>query len=161
MLEELMIISRENQLQTRPLIKAHLDKFYAPVAKKTMASLEKELPAWKGNLWKLTRRYEAWMSETMTEEMERISRAEHRHFFGTLNKSHASFTRSLSAFRKFLSENIEKVLGVQLAEVEWEIDVEEPNRPDIFATKSFDIHLDLIWFLISLPICRFTHTWAA
>jgi GTP-binding protein EngB required for normal cell division len=154
MREELMIISRENQLQTRPLIKTHLDKFYAPLAKKTIAKLEKELPVWKGNLWKLTRRYEAWMSETMTEEMEQISRAEHRHFFGTLNKSHASFTRSLLAFRKFLNENIQKILGVQLAEVEWEIDVEEPHRPDIFATRSFDIHLDLIWFLIPMFIFR-------
>jgi GTP-binding protein EngB required for normal cell division len=154
MREELMIISRGNQLQTMPLINKHLDKFYAPVAKKTIAKLEKELPMWKGNLWKLTRRYEAWMSETMTEEMKQISRAEHRHFFGTLNKSHASFTRSLAAFRKFLNENIQKVLGVQLAEVEWEIDVEEPHRPDIFATKSFDIHLDLIWFLIPMFVFR-------
>ncbi|MFH1028083.1 MAG: hypothetical protein V1791_08780 [Pseudomonadota bacterium] len=154
MREELGIISRENQLQTRPLIKMHLDKFSAPVAKKTIAKLEKDLPGWQGNLWKLTRRYEAWMSETMTEEMEQISRAAHRLFFGTLNKSHTSFTRSLAAFRKFLNENIQKVLGVQLAEVEWEIDVEEPHRPDIFATKSFDIHLDLIWFLIPMFIFR-------
>lgn len=154
MREELGIISRENQLQTRPLIKMHLDKFYAPVAKKTIAKLERDMPAWQGNLWKLARRYESWMSETMTEEMEKISRAEHRHFFGTLKKSHASLTRSLEAFRKFLSENIQKVLGVQLAEVAWEIDVEEPERPDIFATKSFDIHLDLIWFLIPMFIFR-------
>jgi len=153
MMEELGIISRENQLQTRPLIKTHLDKFYAPVAKKVMAKLEKDISRWKGNLWKLTRRYEAWMSEIMSEEMEQISRAEHRHFFGTLNKSHVSFTRSLLAFRKFLEENIRNVLGVQLAEVEWEIEVQEPERPDIFATKSFDIHLDLIWFLI--PMCIF------
>ncbi|PIP08652.1 MAG: hypothetical protein COX51_03350 [Syntrophobacteraceae bacterium CG23_combo_of_CG06-09_8_20_14_all_50_8] len=152
-MEELGIISRENQLQTRPLIKTHLDKFYAPVAKKVIAKLEKDISRWKGNLWKLTRRYEAWMSEIMSEEMEQISRAEHRHFFGTLNKSHVSFTRSLLAFRKFLEENIRNVLGVQLAEVEWEIEVQEPERPDIFATKSFDIHLDLIWFLI--PMCIF------
>jgi len=38
------------------------------------------------------------------------------------------------------------VLGVRLAEVEWNIDVVEPEHPDIRATKSFDIHLDLIWF---------------
>lgn len=153
MREELGLISRENQLQTRPLIKAHLDKFYVPLAKKVIAKLEKDIPRWKGNLWKLARRYEAWMSETMTEEMEQISRTEHRYFFGTLKKSHASFTRSLLAFRKFLTENIQKVLGIQMAELEWEIEVQEPEHPDIFATKSFDIHLDLIWFLI--PMCVF------
>src|SRR5690606_7861882 len=115
---------------------------------------EKDLPSWKGNLWKLSRRYEAWMSETMTEEMQRISRSEQVHFLGTLNKAHASLTRSLEAFRKFLEENIRKVLGVQMADVEWKIDVVEPDHPDIIATKSFDIHLDLIWFLIPMALFR-------
>jgi len=90
----------------------------------------------------------------MTEEMEQISRFEHQHFFGTLKKAHAGFSRSLAAFRKFLDENIQKVLGVRLAEVEWNIDVVEPEHPDIRATKSFDIHLDLIWFLIPMFLFR-------
>jgi GTP-binding protein EngB required for normal cell division len=152
MREELGMISRENQSQTRPLIQTYLDQFQEPLTKKVVAKLEKEMPAWTGNLWKLSRHFEDWMSETMTEEMQRLSRAEHEHFFGTLNKSHASLSRSLEAFRKFLEENIRKVLGVQLAEVEWKIDVVEPDRPDIIATKSFDIHLDLIWFLIPMVL---------
>ncbi|OPY06049.1 MAG: hypothetical protein A4E66_02303 [Syntrophus sp. PtaB.Bin001] len=90
----------------------------------------------------------------MTEEMAQLSHTENRHFLGTLNKSHASFSRSLAAFRKFLDENIQKVLGVRLAEVEWTIDVVEPDHPDIIATKSFDIHLDLIWFLIPMFLFR-------
>jgi hypothetical protein len=146
------MISRENQSQTRPLIQTYLDQFQEPLTKKVAAKLEKEMPAWTGNLWKLSRRFEDWMSETMTEEMQRLSRAEHEHFFGTLNKSHASLSRSLEAFRKFLEENIRKVLGVQLADMEWKIDVVEPDRPDIIATKSFDIHLDLIWFLIPMVL---------
>jgi predicted translin family RNA/ssDNA-binding protein len=154
MREELGMISRENQSQTRPLIQTYLDQFQEPLTKKVAAKLEKEMPAWTGNLWKLSRRFEDWMSETMTEEMQRLSRAEHEHFFGTLNKSHASLSRSLEAFRKFLKENIRKVLGVQLADVEWKIDVVEPDRPDIIATKSFDIHLDLIWFLIPMVLFR-------
>ncbi|NTV37976.1 MAG: hypothetical protein HGA82_02135 [Anaerolineales bacterium] len=94
------------------------------------------------------------MSEIMTEEMAQLSASEHQHFFGTLKKSHASFSRSLAAFRKFLDENIQKVLGVRLAEVEWTIDVAEPDHPDIIATKSFDIHLDLIWFFIPMFLFR-------
>ncbi len=154
MREELGMIARENQSQTRPFLQSYLEQFHAPLKRKVAANLEKDLPAWKGNLWKLSRRYEAWMSETMTEEMQRISRSEQVHFFGTLNKAHASLTRSLEAFRKFLEENIRKVLGVQMADVEWKIDIVEPDRPDIIATKSFDIHLDLIWFLIPMALFR-------
>jgi GTP-binding protein EngB required for normal cell division/translation elongation factor EF-1beta len=154
MREELGLIARENALQTRPLIKTYLDRFYDPLVEKTIARLEKDLPSWKGNLWQLSRRFEEWTAETMTEEMEQISRSEHQHFFGTLKKAHASFSRSLAAFRKFLDENIQKVLGVRLAEVEWNIDVVEPEHPDIRASKSFDIHLDLIWFLIPMFLFR-------
>ena len=152
--EELGLISRENQRQTRPLIQAYLDQFQASVTARAVAKLQKDMPAWKGHLWTLSRRYEAWMSEVMTEEMQRISRAEQQHFFGTLKKAHAGLSRSLEAFRKFLDENIQKVLGVRLAEVEWKIDVVQPDHPDIMSTKSFDIHLDLIWFLIPMFLFR-------
>jgi len=46
------------------------------------------------------------------------------------------------------------VLSTRLAEVEWSIDVAEPEHPDVMATKSFDIHLDLIWFLIPMALFR-------
>jgi hypothetical protein len=90
----------------------------------------------------------------MREEIKFISRAEQHHFFGTLKKAHAGLSRSLEAFRTFLDENIQKVLGVRLADVEWKIDIVEPERPDVVATKSFDIHLDLIWFIIPMFIFR-------
>ncbi|OPY10885.1 MAG: Isoniazid-induced protein IniA [Syntrophus sp. PtaU1.Bin005] len=154
MREELGLIARENALQTRPMLKAYLDRFYGPLVEKTTARLEKDIPSWKGNLWQLSRHFEAWTSEVMTEEMWKISRSESPHFFGTLKKSHASFSRSLAAFRRFLDENIQKVLGIRLAEVDWNIEVAEPEHPDIIATKSFDIHLDLIWFLIPMFLFR-------
>ena len=152
--EEMGLLARENQRQTRPLLQTYLDRFQAQVTATVIARLEKDMPAWQGNLWKLSRRYEDWMSETMTDEMQRISRAEQQHFFGTLKKAHAGLARSLEAFKKFLEENIQKVLGVQLAEVEWKIDVVQPDHPDIIFTKSFDIHLDLVWFLIPMFIFR-------
>jgi GTP-binding protein EngB required for normal cell division len=152
--EEMGLLARENQRQTRPLLQTYLDRFQAQVTATVIARLEKDMPAWQGNLWKLSRRYEDWMSETMTDEMQRISRAEQQHFFGTLKKAHAGLARSLEAFRKFLEENIQKVLGVKLAEVEWKIDVVQPDHPDIIFTKSFDIHLDLIWVLIPMFIFR-------
>ncbi|MFO7569618.1 MAG: hypothetical protein R6W75_07445, partial [Smithellaceae bacterium] len=116
--------------------------------------LTADLPAWRGNLWKLSRRYEAWVSETFSEEIRRISKAQQRHFLGTLHKAHAGFSRSLEAFRKFLGDNIENVLGAKLAPVEWKIEVAEPDHPDVSFTKTFDIHLDLIWFLIPMFLFR-------
>ena len=154
MLDELGIISREHQRQTRSMIETYLEKFRVPLTKKVMRQLADELPEWKGNLWKLSRDYETWVSEKLSKEMRTISKAEHTHFMGTLKKAHAGFSRALESFRKFLGDNIENVLGVKLAEVDWKIDVIEPDHPDISFTKTFDIHLDLIWFLIPMIVFR-------
>jgi hypothetical protein len=152
--EELTIIARENQKQTRTLIMNYLDNFQLPLRKKLSLDLEKELSTWKVNLWKLTRRYEEWLADRMTEEMRQISKTEHRHFYGTLNKAHASLSRSIEAFRNLLDKNIDKVLGVRLAEADWRIEVSEPDHPDIKTVRSFDFHFDLIWFLIPMFIFR-------
>ncbi|HYA14934.1 MAG TPA: dynamin family protein [Syntrophales bacterium] len=152
--EELTIIARENKRQTLVLIMDYLDNFQKPLRKKISEALEKELSTWKGNLWKLTRGYEEWLADCMTEEMRHISKIEHRHFYGTLNKAHASLSRSIEAFRNLLDKNIEKVLGVRLAPADWKIEVSEPDHPDIKMIRSFDIHFDLIWFLIPMFIFR-------
>lgn len=152
--EELTIIARENQRQTRTLIMDYLEQFQRPTRKKIAEALGKELPAWKGNLWKLTRRYEEWLADFMTEEMRNISLTEHGHFYGTLKKAHASLSRSIEAFRNLLDKNIEHVLGVKLAPADWKIEVSEPDHPDIKTIRSFDFHFDLIWFLIPMFIFK-------
>ena len=73
---------------------------------------------------------------------------------GTLKKAHASLDRSLASFRALLSDNIERVLGVRLAEADWRIEVAEPEHPDIHMAKTFDFHFDLLWFLIPMTLFR-------
>jgi ribosome biogenesis GTPase A len=152
--EELFVMTRENQRQTRVLMMNYLENLEKPLREKTRENLSKEMATWKGNLWKLTRRYEEWLADTMTEEMKGISRKEHRHFYGTLKKAHISLMRSLETFRTLLGNNVERVLGVKLAETDWKIEVAEPEHPDIKTVRTFDYHFDLIWFLIPMVIFR-------
>jgi GTPase Era involved in 16S rRNA processing len=153
--EDLSLIARENAQQTRELIKGYLEKHHeARLKKKLVKALDQEMPSWKGNLWNLTRRYEEWLQETMAEELDQISRTDHKHFLGTLKKAHSSLSRSLAAFRSLLNQNIEKVLGLKLAEAQWNIEVAEPHQPDIKTSRTFDFHFDMIWFLIPMFIFR-------
>jgi GTPase Era involved in 16S rRNA processing len=153
--QEITLIARENSLETREIIQSYLEKFHQPHLKKKMAGmLLKEMPSWKGNLSKLTSRYETWLKETMADEISLISKTEHKHFLGTLKKAHASLSRALEAFRTLLNQNIEKVLGLRLAEAEWKIEVVEPSQPDIRITRTFDFHLNLFWFLIPMFVFR-------
>ncbi|HEX7402227.1 MAG TPA: hypothetical protein VF369_08620 [candidate division Zixibacteria bacterium] len=155
MREEITLIARENAQQTRELIKNYLEKFHEPQLKsKLLEMLQKEMPSWKGNTGKLTRRYEDWRREVLTEEIDHISKTEYKHFLGTLKKAHASLSRSLEAFRGLLNQNIERVLGLRLAEADWKIEVTEPHHPDIKIGRTFDFHFGLIWFLIPMFIFR-------
>jgi len=153
--EEISLIARENTQQTRELIMNYLETFQeSQLKKKLLEMLQKEMPSWRGNLGKLTRRYEDWLHETLAEELDHISKTEYKHFLGTLKKAHAGLSRSLEAFRSLLNQNIERVLGLRLAEADWKIEVAEPHQPDIRIGRTFDFHFGLIWFLIPMFIFR-------
>jgi GTPase Era involved in 16S rRNA processing len=153
--QEISLIARKHSEQTRELIQNYLEKSHqSDLKKKLVEMLLKEMPSWKGNLSKLTDQYEDWLKETLAEEISHISKTEHKHFFGTLKKAHASLSRSLEAFRTLLNQNIERVLGLRLAEAEWKIEVTEPHQPDIRISRTFDFHLNLFWFLIPMFIFR-------
>lgn len=154
---ELSLIARENKLHTRELISSYLnDTHRSKLIQKLTSKLSEDMKHWKGNLWKLTRQYEDWLMENMTTEMDHISRADYKNFFGTLKKAHSSISRSVELFRNLLDRNIENVLGIKPNSVNWVVEVSEPAHPDIAFTKTFDFHLDLLWFLIPMFIFRRT-----
>ncbi len=155
MQSELSLIARDSKQQTRTVIAEYLETTHrVPLTKKLLKVLAEEMPHWKGNLWKLTRRYEEWLMETMTKEMDSLSKTDYKHLLGTLKKAHASISRSMMLFRNLLDKNIEKVLGITPTSIEWNITVTEPSHPDIAFVHPFDFHFDLLWFLIPMPIFR-------
>jgi len=152
---ELSLIARENMIQTRQLIKQHLDDTQRfPLTRTISNKLKHAMPSWRGNLSKFTRQYERWLMVTMTEELQQVSKAEHRHFWGTLQKAQTSIHRSLLLFKNLLDRNIEKVLAIKLSDTEWTIEIPEPDHPDVSVTRSFDFHLDMLWFFIPMLIFR-------
>jgi GTP-binding protein EngB required for normal cell division len=152
---ELNLIARENKQNTRTFIADYLEATQtAPLTQRLLSQLSSEMPTWKGNLWKLTRCYEEWLMETLTEEIDRVSKAEYKHFFGSLKRAQSSIVRSVALFRTVLDGNVEKVLGVKLNSPDWAMEVFEPSHPDVAFTKVFDFHLDLLWFLFPMVVFR-------
>ena len=151
---ELFLLARENMLQTRGFISARLELQRRAFTKRLMTRLQEEIKSWKGNLWRLTRLYEGWLEENLTREIAEMSKKEHRHFFGTLDKAHRGISRSLELFRVLLGHNLMQVLGITLTPTEWEIDIPEPSHPDVAFTKTFDFHLDTLWFVIPMFVFR-------
>ncbi|MCX8109667.1 MAG: dynamin family protein [Syntrophorhabdaceae bacterium] len=152
---ELSLIARENKLHTREIISSYLDeKHRSKLIQRLILRLTEDMSRWDGNLWRLTRQYEEWLMENMTTEMDHISRADYKQFFGTLKKAHNTISRSVELFRNLLDRNIEKVLGIKPNSVNWIVEVSEPAHPDVAFTKTFDFHFDLLWFLFPMFIFR-------
>ncbi|HOV90732.1 MAG TPA: dynamin family protein [Syntrophorhabdaceae bacterium] len=152
---ELSLIARENKTHTRELISSFLNETHRErLIGKLTKKLAEDMSGWKGNLWKLTRQYEDWLMDNMVAEMDHISRADYKNFFGTLKRAHSTIARSVELFRNLLDRNIEKVLGIKPNSVNWIVDVSEPAHPDVAFTKTFDFHFDLLWFLFPMFIFR-------
>ncbi len=152
---ELSLIARENKNHTRELISTYLNETHRErLIQKLTKKLTEDMAGWKGNLWRLTRQYEDWLMENMVAEMDHISRADYKNFFGTLKRAHNTISRSVELFRNLLDRNIEKVLGIKPNSVNWVVEVSEPAHPDVAFTKTFDFHFDLLWFLFPMFIFR-------
>jgi len=150
----LSLLTRQIQKQTRPLIAGVLEERLSATSAQVRNNMLAAFPHWQGNLWQLTRKYEEWLTEEMSEQMLRVSEEEHAKFFGTLKMAHNEISRLVDSFHALLEESVRSVLGVEFVTIEWKLAINEPPQPDIKIERIFDYHLDLLWFLIPMSIFR-------
>lgn len=152
---ELTLIAREHMQQTRTLINQHLNNICKiPLTHRLVARLKEDMKGWNGNLSVFTGKFEQWVKENMTRELHAISHSEHEHFFASLVTARTAILRRVNLFKTLLDSNIEKVLGIKMSSVDWNISITEPGSPDLTFTRTFDFHLELLWFLIPMMIFR-------
>jgi GTP-binding protein EngB required for normal cell division len=109
---------------------------------------------WTGNLAKVTRAYREWLHESLEEELAEVSYYGETHLAGYLVTAQAGFQRAVRAFQDRLAKEIERALGIPFAGARFHAEIEEPSRPDVRVGKTFDIQIDLLWFLIPMGIFR-------
>jgi GTP-binding protein EngB required for normal cell division len=109
---------------------------------------------WSGNLAKVTRKFQDWLHEALEEELAEISYYGETHLAGFLVTAQSSFQRAVRAFQDRLAKEIENALGISFTGAQFHAEIEEPARPDVRVGKTFDIRIDLLWFLIPMSIFR-------
>jgi len=137
---------------TRPRIMAHLLELEPTVHQALARELAANLQQWNLNLWELTRRYEAWLYESLATVLASLSRSEERFFVAILADAGHAFARIVESFQRRLSERVEHVLGIQLSKPAYETTVAPPPSPQVFIGNVFTHHLDLLWFLIPMTV---------
>ncbi|NLG33613.1 MAG: hypothetical protein GX550_08850, partial [Syntrophomonadaceae bacterium] len=100
-----------------------------------------------------SRQYEKWQKEALGTELKEILLKEEKSFeLLSATKNHLSFY--LKSFRERLNDNLERLLGVKMKSEQWEIAVGEFKRPSISISRSFEFHLDMLWFIFPMFIFR-------
>jgi len=108
------------------------------------SELNREFPGWTRSLAFALESFQRWLSDSLSQELKRISTVERNALAAPLDKLRKQIFRSLQNFRDRLSDRSEAVFGVPLRTTESEIVMEEPHKPDIYIGKVFDRNWELL-----------------
>jgi vacuolar-type H+-ATPase subunit D/Vma8 len=90
----------------------------------------------------------------LSDELRKVLQQERHTLDDLLNKAQAHFSHFMVSFWERLNHRLQAVMGVTIPIKDWPIDIQEIENPDISVSWSFDIQLDLLWFLFPMSLFR-------
>lgn len=124
------------------------------VLERVRASFEEHSRTWEGNLSKTSQAFQTWAQSSLGEELAAVSPRGPDFVAPFLEEGGAQLGRIVRAFQDRLSGSIEAALEVRFSGTTFEAAVTPPCSPDIRVDKTFDIPLDMVWFLVPMFIFR-------
>jgi hypothetical protein len=109
-----------------------------------LEAFESEFPKWTRSLGVMLRSFEDWLAAALRDELTVLSVRERSSFLAPLHKVQKQAFRALQQFRDRLSDGTVRAFGVPLRTTETEINVVEPNTPDIRVGRVFDRNWELL-----------------
>jgi len=129
---------------TRSIVSNLLETHQSDVERTLLETFEGEFPKWSRSLSTMLSSFEDWLAGAMRDELTVLSIRERSLFLAPLNKVRKQAFRALQQFRDRLSDRTMRAFGVPLRTTETEIDVVEPNSPDIRIGRVFDRNWELL-----------------
>jgi GTP-binding protein EngB required for normal cell division len=151
---EIGLQCRHLKAETRSSLEGRFQEYRADVAARLAEELEGRVIGWRGSLARVSRAFEAWLSERMAEEMGGVLLRGEGHLAGFLFRAQDGVSRAVRAFQDRLAREIANALGFRFDGARFDAQVEEPSRPDVRLSPVFDTHFELLWFLIPMPVFR-------
>jgi len=151
---ELDIISQSYKDKNRESVSSVVMSFLKENRNKLENDFQKEYDSWQGNLFKVSRKFEQWLENKLKEELFKSGEKSILQLDDYVRSIQNHFHLFASSFAERLNRNVEKVLGIKLNNIELQTEVEKIKQPDISVSYSFDIHIDLLWFLFPMFIFK-------
>lgn len=151
---ELHLLAENSKSQTRETIYTILEKHNEILLNELQDDFNVIFPKWKGNLDKLSTNYEDWLRSALKQKLKNIATQEQPNFSEVLKGINTHFGYYTKTLREKLSQNIFNVLEIELASDHWKPQLKPLKQPNISIYSAFDIHIDLLWFVIPMFLFR-------
>lgn len=132
------------------ILKVHINKLVYEISGDFLTEYE----LWNDNLYVMTRKYESWLKKNLSEKIYAISEIENERIEKLLVDMVDYFRYFSKTFNERLSNNIKSVLGIDITSQEWNIEFKSIKKPDISIFRTFDSHIDLLWFLFPMSVFK-------
>jgi GTP-binding protein EngB required for normal cell division len=115
---------------------------------------EKEFHHWRGNLYRVSRKFESWLQNNLRGHMLEAGEKATLQLNDYLTNIQNNFDLFAGSFSDRLIRNVKKILKIKLKPITLHTEVERIKRPDISVSYSFDIQIDLLWFFFPMFLFR-------
>ena len=155
--QELFQIGNNYKTVTRDFLKKlFLDKQTEQLVKELSGDLALQFDTWKGNLAKVTQQYEKWIRESMVKTIKQVELNEWDTIASHPEEACNHFNSYLKNFRERVNQNIKKTLNINMPMGEVKIKASPLQSPPIHISRTFDSHIDMLWFIVPMPLFRKT-----
>ena len=141
---QIRLVVQNAAAATRPTLSRQLEAHQNELERALLDEFANNFPTWTSSLGKMLGSFEAWLAESLRDQLNVISIRERCSFLEPLHKVRKQAFRTLQQFRDRLSERTMHAFGVPLRTAEAEINVLEPSSPDIRIGRVFDRNWELL-----------------
>ncbi|HTS47784.1 MAG TPA: hypothetical protein VMH05_07565 [Bryobacteraceae bacterium] len=140
---QLRLIAHHAAAGTRTYAEGRFQSYQKTIEGRLPNALAVEFPKWTKSLASLLDSFDEWLARSLTENLAAMSANERAQLSEPLERTAKQVVRILQDFRDRLSDGTMRAFGVPLRTTEVEIEVREPEVPDIHVGKIFDRNWEL------------------
>ena len=151
---QLRLIARHAAGGTRTFAERRFESHQKGIEDRLLNDLAIEFPKWTRSLAFLLDSFDQWLGSALTEQLSRISTTERPRLTEPLQRVASQICRNLQDFRLRLSDGAMRAFGVPLRTTEVEMEIHEPESPDIRIGKIFDRNWELLSPIMPVALIR-------
>ena len=151
---QLRLIAHHAAAGTRTFAEGRFESHQKGIEDRLLNELATEFPKWTKSLGFLLDSYDRWLNSAMAEHLAKISVAERSRLSEPLQRVASQIRRILQDFRDRLSDGTMRAFRIPLRTTEVEMEIHEPESPDIRIGKIFDRNWELLSPIVPVALIK-------